>query len=294
LRKDAKIALVVILLLMVIVVIIWGKSPRPGAEVDPYLEREPATVTADDPTKTTTLTDAHAPPAPTDDTFVDVETARRIAPTNPPTDLDPSPYAPGMMNQRPEVAEVTHKGDPPPERRTADDGLPPTHTPRPEPEPKPEPKPKYLATHIIVKGDSYTKLAEKYYGSGKKWRRIYEANKIPPQALTIGRAIKIPHPPAPPKAPAPTAADIARKLAAKSPGGTLDEPKAPERTKAGAKLYTVKKGDSFYSIARSVYRDPTKWQRLYRYNSARLPRPNDPSSLRVGTVIALPDLASAR
>ena len=38
LRKDAKIALVVILLLMVLVVIIWGRSPRPEAQLDPYID----------------------------------------------------------------------------------------------------------------------------------------------------------------------------------------------------------------------------------------------------------------
>ena len=64
--------------------------------------------------------------------------------------------------------------------------------------------------------------------------------------------------------------------------------------KDGSRKYTVQKGESFYSIARKIYRDPGKWTSLYKHNKARLPRPSDPSSLRVGTVIALPNLASSR
>jgi nucleoid-associated protein YgaU len=52
-------------------------------------------------------------------------------------------------------------------------------------------------THTVVKGDTLSKLAKKYYGSAGQWRRIYEANKdvienpdliYPGQTFTIPEA----------------------------------------------------------------------------------------------------------
>ena len=301
LRRDAKIALVVILMLMVLVVIIWGQSPRPAADqVDPYADRAPAP--AAPPTVTATVTPPPAPaPAPAP-ARSDLDAARLGAPTHPPTDSDPSPAPAAMIRHLPDMAEMVHAGDPPPARRVAVEPLagdPPAPAPAP-PRPAAPAEPKYLATHTIATGDNYTNLAEKYYKDGKKWRLIYEANKIPPQALTIGRTIRIPRlpaaPPARPLAPvqATTPAGIAARLAA-TPGPALPADRTTTPTgKDGSRKYTVQKGESFYSIARKIYRDPGKWTQLYSHNKARLPRPSDPSSLRVGTVIALPDLASAR
>lgn len=306
LRRDAKIALVVILMLMVLVVIIWGQGPRPTADqIDPYADRAPSpTPAAHAANVTATVPPGPAPaPARAPDP-VTLDAARRDAPTHPPTDRDPSP-APAMIRHLPDMATMVHAGDPPPAhpsavaRLAAGQPAPgPLAPPAPRPTPLPAARPKYLATHIIAKDDNYTKLAQKYYNDGSKWRLIYEANKVSPQALSIGRSINIPHlapPPAAAKAPAGTPSGIAARLAARSPGAAL--PAAAKITptgKDGSRKYTVKKGESFYSIARKVYRDPGKWTRLYSHNKARLPRPSDPSSLRVGTVIALPDLASAR
>jgi len=50
--------------------------------------------------------------------------------------------------------------------------------------------------------------------------------------------------------------------------------------------------DCFWNIAAYpwVYGDPTKWKVLYSANKAKLPRPEDPNLLRVGTVISIPSL----
>ena len=32
-------------------------------------------------------------------------------------------------------------------------------------------------THTVVKGDTLSKIAKKYYGNAGQWKRIYEANK---------------------------------------------------------------------------------------------------------------------
>lgn len=64
-----------------------------------------------------------------------------------------------------------------------------------EPEPALSPLPSQpLATYTVEKGDTLEKISEKFYGTTRKWRRIYEANQdvlrspnrvYPGQKLTI-------------------------------------------------------------------------------------------------------------
>ena len=53
----------------------------------------------------------------------------------------------------------------------------PKPDPAPEPEPEPAPTPEPEGTYTVVRGDSLWKIAKTLYGSGAKWRVIYEANK---------------------------------------------------------------------------------------------------------------------
>jgi 5'-nucleotidase len=46
--------------------------------------------------------------------------------------------------------------------------------------------------HVIVKGDTYWDLAEKFYGNGQEWKKIREANKMRPHALKIGAELVVP------------------------------------------------------------------------------------------------------
>ena len=50
-------------------------------------------------------------------------------------------------------------------------------------------------THTVVAGDTLYALAEKYYGDGMKWKKIYDANKdkmSKPEDLKVGTALTIP------------------------------------------------------------------------------------------------------
>lgn len=70
----------------------------------------------------------------------------------------------------------------------------------PAPAPKPAPKesyaePKAPRTYVIKKGDTLQKISEKFYGTTKKFDRIYEANKDvlkDKNTLKVGTKIKIP------------------------------------------------------------------------------------------------------
>ncbi len=51
------------------------------------------------------------------------------------------------------------------------------------------------ATHVVEKGDNLSKIAEKYLGSAKKWKEIYEANKdilSSPNKIYVGQELVIP------------------------------------------------------------------------------------------------------
>ena len=50
--------------------------------------------------------------------------------------------------------------------------------------------------------------------------------------------------------------------------------------------------DCFWNIAGYAwaYGDPTKWKLLYEANKAKLPHPENPNLLRVGTVITIPSI----
>ena len=151
-------------------------------------------------------------------------------------------------------------------------------------------------THTVAKGDTLMKLAVKYYKDQNKWRTIQQANKGV-SVLQVGQKLTIPPPPdAPTKAADST--PKARGADAPAPDApSLDKPAKPAPVTpapAQGKTYTVQKGDTFMRIARNIYRDPGKWRQLYESNRAKLPDPAKPDSLRPGTIIQLPALASSR
>jgi len=56
--------------------------------------------------------------------------------------------------------------------------------------------------------------------------------------------------------------------------------------KHSTRSYTVKSGDSFYSIARDVLGDASQWQKLFELNKAVVN--GDARKLQIGQVIQLP------
>ncbi|UCE58343.1 MAG: LysM peptidoglycan-binding domain-containing protein [Phycisphaerales bacterium] len=62
--------------------------------------------------------------------------------------------------------------------------------------------------------------------------------------------------------------------------------KSPDKIAAGRRTYTVKPGDSFYAIARTVLGDASRWKHLFALNRDLVG--GDPKKLQVGQVLALP------
>lgn len=59
----------------------------------------------------------------------------------------------------------------------------------------PSPKPSGGQTYTVVKGDSLSKIAKRFYGSAGEWKKIYEANKDAiknPDLIHPGQTFRIP------------------------------------------------------------------------------------------------------
>ena len=67
----------------------------------------------------------------------------------------------------------------------------------PQPEPKVEPEDLKTMYHTVAKGDSLFKISELFYGQGRHWKVIYNANKAAiknPDVLPLGLKLRIPSP----------------------------------------------------------------------------------------------------
>lgn len=110
-------------------------------------------------------------------------------------------------------------------------------------------------THTVAKGETLGDISATHYGTTKHWRKIVEANPgLDPARLKIGQVIQIPA--------------VETAAAAVTPGG--------------ADTYTVKKGESYYTIAKKMLGSSSRWREIERLNS--IPA----EELRAGAVIKLP------
>ena len=149
--------------------------------------------------------------------------------------------------------------------------LPAGHGAQPPPAPLVAPAPAHLVAaqidlrtpqaHVVVAGDNLWDLALDYYGDGTAWRRIWEANAaaVPdPRELSVGTTLAIPPP-----------GDI-----------------------AGGPVYTVRPGDSLWSIAEEDLGAGQDWPELWAANQDRAEPDgavlDDPSLIRPGWNIDVP------
>ena len=122
-------------------------------------------------------------------------------------------------------------------------------------------------THTVASGELLGDIALKYYGSSKSWKKIQEANPgVDPKNLKVGQKLVIPG-----VAPKPTT-----------------DAGAPVVAGPGEKTYTVKKGDSLYSIAQKELGSAAKWKEIQKLNSDV-----SSSDLKIGQTLKLPVDATA-
>lgn len=125
-----------------------------------------------------------------------------------------------------------------------------------------------VKTHTIEVGETFTSIAAEYYGDGKYYQAIINANpQIDPNKLKPGMTIKVP------------------PLAKKEP--RTDTVDVPAESKIDpTKQYIVKTGDSLHKIASSLYGDSAMWQKIYDLNKSAIG--DSPAKLKLGMVLNLP------
>lgn len=158
-----------------------------------------------------------------------------------------------------------------------------TTTRRPEATParqESQPRAEPAREHVVVKGDSFWKLAERYYGDGSLHAALQKFNESrtgPRGDLLLDSRVLIPS---------------REALTGKPPPATEQraEPRresAPSAAPARAKTYTVQKGDTLGVIAQRTMGSSRHWRELYEANKNVI---KDPDVLLVGSVLKIPSM----
>jgi nucleoid-associated protein YgaU len=144
-------------------------------------------------------------------------------------------------------------------------------------DPKTEPDPVASdLTHKVVEGDKLWPLADRYYGNGKYWTVIRDANPgIDPGALPVGKTLQIPHPDK----------VLAKRGSSSSTNSSVAKSTTGNST-GGNKTYTVRKNDTLSTIAARTLGSSTLWKKLYEANRKAIG--SDPDDLRLGMILVIP------
>jgi len=132
-------------------------------------------------------------------------------------------------------------------------------------------------THRVQTGDSLSFLAQTYYGDSKYAKFLADANPklADPNNLKVGTQINIP--------PLPSDADA--RIGSATPAGKPGDKAVANAN--GKRVYTVKSGDSFYTIAKSQLGNASRWKELLAMNHTVVN--GDPTALQPGQKLVLPD-----
>jgi nucleoid-associated protein YgaU len=136
--------------------------------------------------------------------------------------------------------------------------------------------------HRVQQGDTLSSLARQYYGSERHTQFLIDSNPQlgDPNRLAVGAIVRIP--PRPP--------DDAAPAADRAPSRTPSRAAAPGSTQTGSaaagRTHRVQPGESFYSIARDVLHDSSRWDELFQLNRELVQ--GDARNLQIGQVIQLP------
>jgi len=161
------------------------------------------------------------------------------------------------------------------EAEIAQNILPETETVIPEKEPEPQISSYSASADTIYKvqsNDSLFKIAKKYYGDGKKWYKIFEANKdsMPdPDSLYVGQKLLIPD------------------VTVEKETNRVFQTSVKKERSVNVVTHTVEAGDTLYRLAEKYYDDPNVWIKIYEANEDTI---EDKGLLKKGQVIIIPQL----
>ncbi len=111
-------------------------------------------------------------------------------------------------------------------------------------------------TYVVVKGDSLSKIAEKYYGDKMQWKLLAAENQISdPDQIDIGDQLTIPN---------------LEKQTSSIATQQLNE-RESSRAESSPKTYTVTSGDTLWEISQHFYSgDGYQWYKIRDANSTKV------------------------
>jgi len=133
--------------------------------------------------------------------------------------------------------------------------------------------------HKVASGDTLSEISMRYYDTSRKVKEILAANPEikSATALKIGQKIKIPV----------LGTTVATKETIEKVVTKMEEADTSRKAKKPSqRTYTVKKGDTFYSIAEAVYGSASRWQEIFKANKRVVK--NKPKNLKPGMVLLMP------
>lgn len=144
----------------------------------------------------------------------------------------------------------------------------------------PAARPAAASTYTIQAGDTFSSIAQKLYGSERRWVDIAQANPtVDPARLRVGQVIRLP------------GTTVAGASAA-SAQPAAQTPRLASAASAGqGRSYTVQPRDTLSSIARRFYGDSSKWHIIYEANRARIG--SNPDRMPAGVTLVIPPASRA-
>ncbi len=121
--------------------------------------------------------------------------------------------------------------------------------------------------YTVEAGDSLWKIAEKFYGDGSFWRKIYAENASvigsDPNKIRVGMVLTI---------------------YLNQGDGSMITSVAADGT--AVNTYIVQRGDTLWKIALKVYGRSWRWRKIFEANTDKI---NDPGQIYVGQVLFIPE-----
>lgn len=112
-------------------------------------------------------------------------------------------------------------------------------------------------THVVVKGESLSKISQAYYGDKDKWQVIAAENKLAnPNVIHTGNTLTIP--------------DLRRQTSSIATNDETSVTKTTE-TVSQPKTYTVVRGDTLWEISQQFYNgDGYQWFKIRDANPGKV------------------------
>lgn len=139
-------------------------------------------------------------------------------------------------------------------------------------------------TYVIEPGDTFSSLAERFYGDEKRWRDISQANPtIDPATLRPGQEIRLPGVAELPEREGDELAQLPNPDSGGQFGAASDTAQADGEP---LDVHVVRQRDTLSRIAEQYYGSPGQWRVIYEANRQAIG--DDPGRIREGLELTIP------